>query len=426
VGLLGAECAKTVESGGPGSPGPIPNPIDCMLSWIEEHLGADRTVLALSIARLADGIGNSILIVVLPIYVKELPSALSVPDSVLVGVLISLFGIVNSAAQPLAGALADRYGHWKLWVQAGLLAMALCTLGFVTVGDYKSLVALRMLQGVGFAFTLPASMAILKSVTSTRGRGGAMGVFTTFRMIGFSIGPLLGGWLHVKFGFDTVFWVGAALVGLGVLAVQVWVDEPPKEESAAPRPFKLFDRELYDAGLLCLGLSTFVMAVTIVMMSALENEFNARLDQTAIGFGVAFSALTLTRVLFQVPLGRLSDHTGRKPLIVGGLILLAPATAALGLVGSTLQLTLLRLVQGLATAGIAAPAFALAGDLAKSGGEGRQMSVLTLGFGLGIAVGPLLAGILGVIGLELPFVLGGLLSLVAAWIVGKWVPETVD
>ena len=87
---------------------------------------------------------------------------------------------------------------------------------------------------------------------------------------------------------------------------------------------------------------------------------------------------------------------------------------------------MLRLVQGLATAGIAAPAFALAGDLAKSGGEGRQMSVLTLGFGLGIAVGPLLAGILGVVGLELPFVLGGLLSLAAAWVVGKWVPETVD
>jgi len=397
-----------------------------MLSWIEEHLGADRTVLALSLARLADGVGNSILIVILPIYVAQLPSALSVPDSVLVGLLISLFGIVNSMAQPLAGALADRFGHWKLWVQAGLVVMSLCTLGFLTVGDYKSLVALRMLQGVGFAFTLPASMAILKAVTTTRGRGGAMGVFTTFRMIGFSIGPLLGGWLNVKYGFDLVFWVGAILVALGVLAVQVWVDEPEKEEPAEPRPFKLFDRSLYDVGLVCLGFATFVMATTIVMMSALENEFNARLDQTAIGFGVAFSALTITRVLFQVPLGRLSDHTGRKPLIIGGLLLLAPATAGLGLVASTLQLTLLRLVQGLATAGVAAPGFALAGDLAKSGGEGRQMSILTLGFGLGIAVGPLVAGVLAVVGFEIPFVLGGLLSIAAAWVVGKWVPETVE
>ena len=397
-----------------------------MLAWIERHLGANRTVMALSLARLADGIGNSILIVILPIYVARLPSRFSVPDSVLVGVLISLFGIVNSASQPLAGALADRYGHWKMWVQAGLLVMAGGTLAFLFVDSYLPLVLLRAVQGVGFAFTLPASMAILKGSTSARSRGGAMGVFTTFRMIGFSIGPLLGGWLHVRYGFDVVFWVGAGLVTLGVVAVQVWVDEPVKAPRSSPATFRLFDRSLYDAGLLGLGFATFVMASAVVMMSALENELNARLDQTAIGFGVAFSALTVTRVVFQVPLGRWSDSVGRRPLVIAGLVLLAPATAAIGFTTSTLQLTLVRLAQGLATAAIAAPAFALAGDLSKAGGEGRQMSVLTLGFALGIAVGPLLAGLLGVLGLALPFVIGGVLALVAAAVVVRWVPETVE
>ena len=397
-----------------------------MLAWIERHLGANRTVMALSLARLADGIGNSILIVILPIYVARLPSRFSVPDSVLVGVLISLFGIVNSASQPLAGALADRYGHWKLWVQAGLLVMAAGTLAFLFVDSYLPLVLLRAVQGIGFAFTLPASMAILKSSTSARTRGGAMGVFTTFRMIGFSIGPLLGGWLHVRYGFDVVFWVGAGLVTLGVVAVQAWVDEPVKAPRSTPATFRLFDRSLYDAGLLGLGFATFVMASAVVMMSALENELNARLDQTAIGFGVAFSALTVTRVVFQVPLGRWSDSVGRRPLVIAGLLLLAPATAAIGFTTSTLQLTLVRLAQGLASAAIAAPAFALAGDLSKAGGEGRQMSVLTLGFALGIAVGPLLAGLLGVLGLALPFVIGGVLALVAAAVVVRWVPETVE
>lgn len=396
-----------------------------MLSWLERHLGANRTVLALSFARLADGVGNSILIVILPIYVAELPHRLSAPDSVLVGLLISLFGIVNAAAQPLAGALADRFGRWKGWVQAGLVLMALCTLGFLASDSYLSLVLLRSLQGIGFAFTLPASLAILKSVTKATVRGGAMGVFTTFRMIGFSIGPLLGGWLHVRFGFDAVFWVGAALVGLGVVAVQVWVDEPEKDHGGEKPVFRLFDRSLYQPALVALGFASFVMAAGIVMMSALENELNAKLHQTALGFGVAFSALTITRVLFQVPLGRLSDRTGRRPLVVGGLLLLAPATAGLGFAATTLQLTLVRLVQGLASAAIVAPGFALAGDLARSGGEGRQMSILTLGFALGIAFGPLLAGLLGVVDFELPFVLGGIASLVAAWVVMRWVPETV-
>ena len=52
------------------------------------------------------------------------------------------------------------------------------------------------------------------------------------------------------------------------------------------------------------------------------------------------------------------------------------------------------IASGFTTAGVAAPAFALAGDLARKGGEGREMSYVTMGFGLGLGVGPLLAGAL--------------------------------
>ena len=52
-------------------------------------------------------------------------------------------------------------------------------------------------------------------------------------------------------------------------------------------------------------------------------------------------------------------------------------------------------------------------DLSQAGGEGRQMSVITMGFSLGLAAGPLLAGLLAVFFFELPFLVGGLMSLVA-------------
>jgi MFS family permease len=149
------------------------------------------------------------------------------------------------------------------------------------------------------------------------------------------------------------------------------------------------------------------------------------LQQTSFAFSVAFSALMVSRLLSQIPLGHLSDRIGRKPLIIAGLLLMAPTTALLGEVTSTFQLTGLRLIQGLASAGIAAPAFALAADLARKGGEGRQMSVITMGFGLGIAVGPLIAGVLAVVSFELPFLIGGGLALVGAWIVHRHVPETI-
>jgi MFS family permease len=162
------------------------------------------------------------------------------------------------------------------------------------------------------------------------------------------------------------------------------------------------------------------------MVTTLENAFNARLGITAIGFSIAFSMLMVGRLIFQVPIGYMSDNYGRKPFILVGLVLMAISTMLLGEVQTIGQLIALRLVQGVAAAGVAAPVFALAADLSSKGGEGRQMSVITMGLGLGIAVGPLLAGVLAVFFFELPFIVIGLLTLAGTGVVYYYMPETVQ
>jgi len=146
---------------------------------------------------------------------------------------------------------------------------------------------------------------------------------------------------------------------------------------------------------------------------------------TAIGFSIAFSMLMVGRLLFQVPQGHFSDKFGRKPFILGGLILMAITTILLAEVQTMGQMVAVRLFQGIAAAVVASPAFALAADLSKTGGEGRQMSVVTMGFGLGIAVGPLLAGLLAAFSFELPFFIIGLATFIGAWFVYRHMPETV-
>ncbi len=391
-------------------------------------LGINRAVLALSLARLGDAVGNSILFIVLPLYVAALPVRwFPLPLPLRVGLVISLYGLVNTVLQPLMGALSDRIGRRKLLIQVGLAIMAAATLGFTLARHYGDSLVLRILQGIGVGVTIPSAMALMATITKLESRGSAMGVYSTSRMVGFATGPLLGGIVYHHFGFQAAFLVAASFIALAMVMVHFWVADlrVVLDPQTASRRFRVFDRDLLSAGVVGAGLATFVMAADFSMLAPLENEFNARLQQSAIGFGVAFSALMVSRLLFQIPLGRVSDRIGRRPLIVGGLLLMAPATALLGFVGSTLQLTLLRLLQGLASAGIAAPAFALVADLSKRGGEARQMSVVTMGFGLGIAVGPLIAGLLAVFLFELPFLVGGLLTLIAAYVVHRYVPETV-
>jgi MFS family permease len=396
---------------------------------IADSIGANRTVMALSVARMGDAIGNSILFIVIPLYVAQMPAPLfPVPESVRIGVLISAYGLLTSVLQPFGGALSDRVGRRKPFVQLGLLLMALSTLGFIVASRFTDLLLLRLFQGFGVALTVPASMALIARGTTRETRGGSMGVYSTLRMSGLAVGPLLGGLLNERLGFDANFVAGAAFVLLGVLLVQLWVRDDVSTEAPngnAPR-FQLIDRSLLSPGIIGAAFSTLVMASAFTMMLTLENEFNARLHETALAFAVAFSALTVSRVIFQIPLGRVSDRLGRRPLIVAGLIVMAISTFPMGSVGTTMELVILRIIQGVAAAAIAAPAFAVAADLSSTGGEGRQMSIVTMGFTLGIAIGPLIAGVLSIFFFELPFIVGGLMALFGGWVVYRYVPETVD
>jgi MFS family permease len=396
---------------------------------ISESVGVNRIVMALSFARLGDAIGNSILFIVIPLYVAELPAPwFHVPDSVRVGILIALYGLVNSILQPVMGAWSDRMGRRKPLIIVGLIVMGAGTLAFSIASRFTDLLFLRAVQGIGVALTIPASMALMATATKKETRGGSMGFYSAMRMLGFAIGPLLGGYLFDQFGFNTSFYAGTAFIVLGIVLVQIWVKDPPVKivhPSERP-PFRIIDTELLTAGILGAGFASFIMASDFSMVSALETEFNARLNQTAMGFGIAFSALMFSRLVSQIPLGRWSDNIGRKPLILWGLLLMAPATFLEGVVVTPAQFTGVRILQGVASAAIAAPAFALAADLSKAGGEGRQMSLITMAFGLGIAVGPLVTGILAVYSFILPFWVAGLITIVGAWVVLKFVPETIE
>ncbi len=392
-----------------------------------ETLGINKSILALSIARMADAMGNSILFILIPLYVAKLPKEhVDFATPVLVGILISLFGFIAAIFQPLMGALSDKLNMRKKLIQTGLGLIGVSTLFFIFADNFIHLLILRTLQGLGVAITIPAVLSLMTAITERSTRGGSMGVYSTFRIIGFAIGPVIGGFLQVHYGFDAAFYVGSGFIFLSMLLVQSWVKEVKIEvKEEVTRRLKVFDLSLYGDGILTAALATFAMACCFSMVTTLENEFNARLGMTAIGFSIAFSMLMVGRLIFQVPLGHFSDKFGRKPFILGGLILMAITTILLAEVQTMGQMVVVRLFQGIAAAGVASPAFALAADLSKTGGEGRQMSVVTMGFGLGIAVGPLLAGLLAVFSFELPFFIIGFATIIGAWLVYRHMPETV-
>jgi len=96
-----------------------------------------------------------------------------------------------------------------------------------------------------------------------------------------------------------------------------------------------------------------------------------------------------------------------------------------GIITDPFVMILARLIQGVAVALVFAPALALAGDLAGDRQSGTTLSVLTMAFGLGVAVGPLASGFLYTIGgLSTPFTFGAVLATLALVLTYTQVEDT--
>ncbi len=413
-------------------------------------LGVDRRVIVLAVARMADSIANSFLIIVLPLYIAsgeltlpghESAAIFGVPITVelLIGVALSLFGFLNSFAQPFTGRLSDRTGMRKALILFGLAVLAATSLAYALVDSYEALLVVRALQGLGGAFVIPTTIALVNDLArSDAERGGNFGVFNTFRLIGFGFGPVVAGFVVtagpyefagiVLSGFNAAF--GVAVVGAAVsfLLVSVLISDPDVTEADAGEELSIAvvgDDRLLDP-VFVLGVATLFMAISIALFATLQEPINDRLGQTSTMFGLQFAAVVVANVALQMPIGRAADRIGRKPFIVSGLVLLVPAVLAQGLVTSTLTMLFARFVHGVSVAMVFAPALAAAGDIAGEGHSGTTLSVLTMAFGFGTAIGPLAAGVLFGYGFVVPFAFGAVLAVAALVLVVTQVEETLE
>ncbi|MCL7416925.1 MAG: MFS transporter [Halalkalicoccus sp.] len=405
--------------------------------------GANRQVLTLSLARAADAVGNSFLIVVLPLYVASgvvSGATYGLSEALLTGLILSAFGLFNSALQPFAGRVTDAVGRRKPFVLFGLGVLALANFAYSFGSSYWALLAIRAAQGVGVAFTITASIALVNEFATDTTRGGNMGTYNTFRLLGFGVGPIAAGTVvnggpYVVLGlgmsgFEAAFYIAAVSAAISFLLVTALVNDPEIERNEDSEGTSIAVLNHRSEGLLdpvfTLGVASLFMAIGIALLSAIEPSVNARLEQGATLFGVEFAAFVLVQVLVQAPIGSASDRYGRRPFILLGLAVLAPVTVVEGFVVTPWQMIAARAIQGLAAAMVFAPALALAGDLASEGASGTQLSVLTMAFGLGTAVGPLASGFLIQYGYPTPFVFGGALACLGIVLVYTQVHETIE
>ena len=138
--------------------------------------------------------------------------------------------------------------------------------------------------------------------------------------------------------------------------------------------------------------------------------------------GLAVGIYGLTQALLQLPFGFLSDRIGRKPVIIGGLILFALGSVIAAMSTDIFWIIVGRAVQG--SGAIAAAVMALASDLTREEQRTKSMALIGMSIGsaflLAMIFGPMISSTIGVSGI---FWLTALLALIGMFIILFVVPS---
>lgn len=193
---------------------------------------ADRTdsrlVAVAVLASFVAFLDGSVVNLALPAISADFGGGLSLQQWVLDGYLLTLGALIL-----VAGAVSDQFGRLAV-LRAGLLLFGVASVACAVAPNGWLLVAARCVQGLGAAFLVPSSLAMINSHFTGARQARAVGTWTAWTGTAFVVGPLLGGLL-----VDAVGW--RAIFGINVipLAVTLWLarglSEPPAVGRSAGR-----------------------------------------------------------------------------------------------------------------------------------------------------------------------------------------------
>ena len=192
---------------------------------------ADRPGLVLTTTILASSlafIDGTVVNVGLPAIARSLHG-----DAADLQWVINAYLLPLSALLLLGGAVGDRYGRRNILV-FGVALFAIGSALCATAASLSWLLAARVSPGIGAAFLLPNSLAILGSAFTGEARGRAVGTWSAASAAAGAIGPVLGGWLIDSFGWRAIFLLNLPPALCAICLAMAFVREAPRGADESP------------------------------------------------------------------------------------------------------------------------------------------------------------------------------------------------
>jgi EmrB/QacA subfamily drug resistance transporter len=233
-------------------------------------IGGNRRVLVVAIlASFVAFLDGSVVNLALPAIARDLQGGLALQQWIVDSYLLTLGALVL-----LAGSISDVFGR-VLVLRWGLVAFGVSSVLAAAAPSGLVLICARLIQGVGAAFLVPSSLALINSTFGSDEQPRAVGIWTAWTGTAFVLGPLLGGLAVDLLNWRWIFILTAApVVATFVLSVGLpTADNPPADGARI---------DVLGAALAATGLAGTVFALIEVQRLGLSNPAVA----TSLGVGL--------------------------------------------------------------------------------------------------------------------------------------------
>ncbi len=158
---------------------------------------------------------QTVVSVALPTMTRDLPLSASGAQWV-----VNAYVLAMAAAVALGGKLGSKLGPVTTF-QLGVATFALASAGCGMAPNATTMVAARIVQGLGAALMMPVSASIVMAAFPEAVRGRAMGAYVGISQIFLALGPLIGGSFTEWWSWRTVFWINVPVAVLALVFVRV-------------------------------------------------------------------------------------------------------------------------------------------------------------------------------------------------------------
>jgi len=349
--------------------------------------GLSRDVVLLSLAIFFTDASHSTVIPIFPGYAKGVGASLS---------MLGSYGSVAAMAMLLLslplGRLSDRYGRRRMMLP-GLILFIVVPLSYMAAQSPYHLYPIRVALGLGVGLIFGNGFLLMSEVSEEGFKNVAQGIYMTSMGLGFTLGPLVGGFAAKLVGPSLSFKISSGFAVLGLLLL-LMVKENRVRESGKTEVRAGLTELLRDPRIIASGVANFVNSLMFNAVTLFFPVYGSDigLDEADVGIGLTSRGLASTAV--RLPVGSLTRRIKALNLMAAGLLLSAATMFTVSNSSGLMLVSVLMGVQGVAYGVYLTSGNVYVSEEAPKDNKATAMAVYSMFGNIGGIVGPVMLGVI--------------------------------